>query len=135
MVWPYFMIWAHFSTKSELIANLVQKGEIQTFFSKNENRCLDPKFSKTVVRKWKPIRTIHSRWPPPCQLFSQKQGGSSGVWDISFRNFQINYICPDDLSNVRCNIFRKIFYLDVYKKSFIIIHREWRYELFDRKHF
>ena len=25
------------------------------FFSKNENRCLDPKFSKTVVRKWKPM--------------------------------------------------------------------------------
>ena len=23
------------------------------FFSKNENRCLDPKFSKTVVSKWK----------------------------------------------------------------------------------
>ena len=43
-------------------------------------------------------------------FLKNKGGGHLAFGDISFRNFLINYICPDDLSNVRCNIFRKIFY-------------------------
>ena len=40
MVWPYFMIWMRFSTKSQLFAKSIKKRNFPTFLKNMKNQCL-----------------------------------------------------------------------------------------------